>query len=186
MKLYIGSREELLKREDAEYFNERVSVGYPTYESRYVRCFWPRLDQDGDLRIYMISILWKIGDGYNLCDVISGYDITNIYNNEENPLEGFEIYSKLVLDGRCSQMLLNSDDVILEITKEFEDIHYSPEFNFFVYSLQDKNNNLNMILDNFINNVKIYKDIEGKIQMAVPENIELVSSDYEEDEEGVE
>lgn len=184
MKLYIGSREELLKREDAEYFNERVSVGYPTYEARYVRCFWPRLDQDGDLHIYMVSILWKMGDGYNLCDVISGYDITDIYNSKENPLEGFEIYSKFVLDGHCSQMLLNSNDVILEITKEFEDIHYSPEFNFFVYVVQDKNNTLNNILYNFINNVKVYKDQEGKIQMAVPENIELVSSDYEEDEEG--
>lgn len=183
MKLYIGSREELLKREDAEYFNERVSVGYPTYEARYVRCFWPRLDFDGELRIYMVSILWKMGDGYNLCDVISGYDITDIYNSKENPLEGFEIYSKLVLDGHCSQMLLNSDDILLEITKEFEDIHYSPEFNFFVYMLQDKNNTLNDILHSFINGVKIYIDQEGKIQMAVPESFELVVSDYEEGDE---
>lgn len=183
MKLYIGSREELLKREDAEYFNERVSLGYPTYESRYIRCFWPRLDFDGELRIYMVSILWKMGDGYNLCDVISGYDITDIYNSKENPLEGFEIYSKLVLDGHCSQMLLNSDDILLEITKEFEDIHYSPEFNFFVYMLQDKNNTLNDILHSFINGVKIYIDQEGKIQMAVPESFELVVSDYEEGDE---
>lgn len=184
MKLYIGSREELLKREDAEYFNERVSVGYPTHKSRYVRCFWPRLDVDGDLRIYMVSILWTMGEGYNLCDVISGYDITDIYNSKENPLEGFEIYSKLVLDGHCPQMLLNSSDVILEITKEFEDIHYSPEFNFFVYTIQDDNNTLNNILNNFINNVKIYKDQDNKIQMAVPEDITLLSTDYEEDEEG--
>ena len=183
MKLYIGSREELLKREDAEYFNERVSVGYPTYESRYIRCFWPRLDFDGELRIYMVSILWKMWDGYNLCDVISGYDITDIYNSKENPLEGFEIYSKLVLDGHCSQMLLNSDDILLEITKEFEDIHYSPEFNFFVYMLQDKNNTLNDISHSFINGVKIYIDQEGKIQMAVPESFELVVSDYEEGDE---
>lgn len=183
MKLYIGSREELLKREDAEYFNERVSLGYPTYESRYIRCFWPRLDFDGELRIYMVSILWKMGDGYNLCDVISGYDITDIYNSKENPLEGFEIYSKLVLDGHCSQMLLNSDDILLEITKEFEDIHYSPEFNFFVYMLQDKNNTLNDILHSFINGVKIYIDQEGKIQMAVPESFELAVSDYEEGDE---
>ena len=180
MKLYIGSREELLKREDAEYFNERVSVGYPTYESRYVRCFWPRLDNDGDLSIYMVSILWKMGDGYNLCDVISGYDITDIYEHKLTPKPGAETYARLVLDGYCSEMLMNSNEVILEITKEFEDIHYSPEFNFFVYMVQDNNNTLDRILHKFINDIKIYKDRSGKIQTAVPENYELVSSDYEE------
>lgn len=122
-------------------------------EFRWVRCFWPRVNGDRELELFMISYLVENNYGHNRVTLIEEQSrcIKILLTDREKFINCN--YNDLILDGIFPEMTLSEDENILTtVDKIFLNYKDNPTYKKFFYVVQT--GNLNEAVDYFLDHFK--------------------------------
>lgn len=122
-------------------------------EFRWVRCFWPRVNCDRELELFMISYLVENNYGHNIVTLIEEQSrcIKILLTDREKFVNSN--YNDLILDGIFPEMTFSEDENILTtVDKIFLNYKDNPTYKKFFYVVQT--GTLNEAVDYFLDHFK--------------------------------
>lgn len=138
-----------------------VLVAFPVHDNdfRWIRCFWPRVNGDRELELFMVSYLVENNYGHNRVTLIEEQSrcIKILLTNKERFAN--RDYNELILDGVFPEMIFSEDENILTTTdKIFLNHKDNPTYKKFFYVIQT--GTLNEAVDYFLDHFKYRIDDE--------------------------
>ena len=122
-------------------------------EFRWVRCFWPRVNGDRELELFMISYLVENNYGHNRVTLIEEKSrcIKILLTDREKFVNSN--YNDLILDGIFPEITFSEDENILTtVDKIFLNYKDNPTYKKFFYVVQT--GTLNEAIDYFLDHFK--------------------------------
>lgn len=122
-------------------------------EFRWVRCFWPRVNGDRELELFMISYLVENNYGHNRVTLIEEQSrCIKILLTDREKFTNCN-YNDLILDGIFPEMTFSEDENILTtVDKIFLNYKDNPTYKKFFYVIQT--GTLNEAVDYFLDHFK--------------------------------
>ena len=122
-------------------------------EFRWVRCFWPRVNGDRELELFMISYLVENNYGHNRVTLIEEQSrCIKIFLTDREKFVNSN-YNDLILDGIFPEITFSEDENILTtVDKIFLNYKDNPTYKKFFYVVQT--GTLNEAVDYFLDHFK--------------------------------
>lgn len=122
-------------------------------EFRWVRCFWPRVNDDRELELFMISYLVENNYGHNRVTLIEEQSrCIKILLTDREKFTNCN-YNDLILDGIFPEMTFDeSENILTTMDKIFINYKDNPTYRKFFYVVQT--GSLNEAIDYFLDHFK--------------------------------
>lgn len=148
---------------------------YDYLKNSFIRCFWPRVNADRELELYLVSYIVDENPKDTHVDPVEDQCRgIKILLTDRDKFNGRN-YNDVILDGNCPDMMLSEDEnVLTTVERTFSNTYNNPSYKNYYYIIQN-GTTLNEIIDYFLDHFsyKIDDDYDTLITRFKDDNQEI-------------